>query len=112
MRIFPIIPKHGKNHVLGDALLRALNAEKEAVVNDIEVPSIFIDDVRLMYGEDQLFGPIVRTTKNLLPEDAKGSFKLERMVVMLGMKENRPCYIEKHCMPLDSETTILQFTHD
>ena len=59
--IFPITLKPVTFHVLGDALSRAPHIIMgETKTNDVEVPSIDVNDVLSGYDGDRFFGPVVR----------------------------------------------------
>lgn len=110
--VFPITLKPGKVHVLGDTLSRAPHARSDPDVNAIDVPFINFKDVIGSYDEDQFFKPIVRALNGEWPETPKEKKRIEELLPMFKLEDDKLLCNGKLCVPRKSVSTILQMAHD
>ena len=111
--IFPITLKPVKLHVLGDALSRAPQIIKgEMKINDVEVPSIDVNDVLSDYEGDQFFGRVVRALQGEWPEDDTQRRTVEKIIPMFKRDGSKLMYHGKLCVPRKSVSNVLQLAHD
>ena len=91
--IFPITLKPRKIHVLGDALSRAPQVIKgETEINDVEVPSIDLNDVLSGYEGDKFFRPVVRALQGEWLEDDTQRQTVEEILPMFKRDGSKLMY--------------------
>ena len=111
--IFPITLKPGKIHVLGDALPRApqiLNGETK--INDLEVPSIDVNEILSDYEGDKFLEPVVRALQGEWPEDDIQRRTVENILPMFKRDGSKLLYHGNLCVPRKSVSNVLQIAHD
>lgn len=82
-----------------------------ACFNDVDVPSIDVEDTFSKFNEDQFFMPIVEALHGLCPEEQVKHLQLENLLPMSVRGRKKLFYQAILSVPKKSVSTLLQLCH-